>query len=63
MGFYEAMGWKVNWRAEDDSLAELELTGNRMYLRNYYNKAWGAAISYCTSRWTMGEGGESMPRG
>ena len=40
MGFYEAMGWKVNWRAEDDSLAELELAGNRVYLQNYYNKDW-----------------------
>ena len=36
MGFYEAMGWRVNWRAEDDSLAELELAGNRVYLQNFY---------------------------
>ena len=28
--FYEAMGWKVNWRADDDSLAELELANCRL---------------------------------
>ena len=32
--------WKVNWRAEDDTLAELELAGNRVYLQNYYNEGW-----------------------
>ena len=40
MGFYEAMGWTVNWRAEDDSLAELELACNRVYLRNFYDEDW-----------------------
>lgn len=40
MGFYEAMGWRVNWRAEDDSLAELELAGNRVYLQNFYVEDW-----------------------
>ena len=40
MQFYGAMGWKVNWRAEDDTLAELELAGNRVYLQNYYNEDW-----------------------
>ena len=40
MQFYEAMGWKVNWRAEDDTLGELELAGNRVYLQNYYNEDW-----------------------
>ena len=40
MLFYEAMGWTVNWRAEDDTLAELELAGNRVYLQNYYNEDW-----------------------
>ena len=40
MRFYEAMGWKANWRADDDSLAELELANCRFYLQNYYNEAW-----------------------
>ena len=26
--FYKALGWKVNWRADDDNSAELELAGN-----------------------------------
>ena len=38
--FYEAMGWNVNWRADDDSLAEPELAGSRLYLQNYYNEDW-----------------------
>ena len=38
--FYEAMGWNINWRADDDSLAELELANCRCYLQNYYNEAW-----------------------
>ena len=38
--FYEAMGWAVKWRAEDDSLAELELANCRFYLQNYYNESW-----------------------
>ena len=38
MQFYGAMGWNVNWRAEDDTLAELELASNRVYLQNYYNE-------------------------
>jgi predicted lactoylglutathione lyase len=38
--FYEALGWKVNFRAEDDGIAELELVGCRFYLQNYYNKEW-----------------------
>ena len=37
---YGAMGWKVNWRAQDDTLADLELAGNRVYLQNYYNEDW-----------------------
>ncbi len=36
--FYEAMGWNINWRADDDSLAELELADCRFYLQNYYNE-------------------------
>ena len=38
--FYEGMGWKVNGRADDDSLAELELANSRCYLQNYYNEDW-----------------------
>ena len=38
--FYTAMGWNANWRAEDDSLAELELADSRIYLQNYYNESW-----------------------
>ena len=40
MEFYEAMGWKVNWRVDDDVLAELELADNRIYRQNYYNEDW-----------------------
>ncbi len=38
--FYEALGWKVNFRTEDNGLAELELANNRIYLQNYYHKDW-----------------------
>ena len=38
--FYEAMGWRVNRGAEGDSLAELELAGNRVYLQNFYHEDW-----------------------
>ncbi len=38
--FYKALGWQVNFQAEDDSLAELELANCRFYLQNYYNKDW-----------------------
>ena len=40
LDFYAAMGWTVNWRADDDNLAELELAGNRLYLQNFYNEDW-----------------------
>ena len=40
MKFYEAMGWNVNWRADDDDLAELEFAGSRIYLQNYYKEDW-----------------------
>ena len=26
--FYKVLEWKVNWRADNDNSAELELTGN-----------------------------------
>ena len=38
--FYEAMGWDTNWRAEDDSFAELELGDHGFYLQNYYSEDW-----------------------
>ncbi len=38
--FYEALGWQVNFRSENDDLAELELADSRFYLQNYYNKDW-----------------------
>ena len=40
LDFYAAMGWSVNWRADDDSLAEMELAGNRLYLQNFYDEGW-----------------------
>jgi predicted lactoylglutathione lyase len=38
--FYTSLGWKLNWKEEDDTLAELELAEQRFYLQNYYNKDW-----------------------
>ncbi len=38
--FYTALGWQLNYRAENDDIAELELANGRFYLQNYYNKAW-----------------------
>ena len=38
--FYQALGWRLNWKADDDGLAELELAGQRFYLQDYYNKDW-----------------------
>ncbi len=40
LAFYEAMGWTLNFRGEEDDLAELELADCRFYLQNYYNKDW-----------------------
>ncbi len=40
LGFYKALGWQVNWLADDDSLAVLELAECRFYLQDYYNKDW-----------------------
>ncbi len=36
--FYQALGWKCNWREE--GLAEIELTNVRLYLQNFYAKEW-----------------------
>jgi len=38
--FYEALGWKIEFRAEDDGIALLSLADSRFYLQNYYNKEW-----------------------
>lgn len=38
--FYKALGWRVNFKADDDGLAELELADCRFYLQDYYNKDW-----------------------
>ena len=36
--FYIALGWTLNF--ESDQLSELELSGFRFYLQNYYDKTW-----------------------
>jgi len=36
--FYQALGCQLNWLAEDNSLAILELAGCRFYLQDFYNK-------------------------
>ena len=38
--FYEALGWQINFRADNDDIAELELAGQRFYFQNFYNKDW-----------------------
>ena len=40
LNFYKEMGWGVNWVADQQDLAILELAGQRFYLQNYYNKDW-----------------------
>ena len=40
LAFYKAMGWHLDWKADDNSLAVLELADNRFYLQNYYAKDW-----------------------
>lgn len=36
--FYLALGFKLNW--DQGNLAELELSGNRFLLQDYYNRDW-----------------------
>ncbi len=36
--FYEAVGWRCNWRVE--GLAEMELADTRLYLQRFYAKEW-----------------------
>lgn len=38
VAFYEALGWRRNWR--EGGLAELELAGVRLWLQDYYAKDW-----------------------
>ena len=40
LNFYTALGWKVNYRAKNDAIAELELADCRFYLQNYYQRGW-----------------------
>ncbi|MEZ4587107.1 MAG: hypothetical protein R2909_11960 [Gemmatimonadales bacterium] len=36
--FYQALGWRCNWR--EGGLAEIELAATRLYLQGYYAKEW-----------------------
>jgi hypothetical protein len=36
--YYEAVGWRCNWRVE--GLAEIELSGHRLCLQRFYAKEW-----------------------
>lgn len=38
VAFYEALGWRCNWRS--DGLAEMELAAARLYLQKYYTREW-----------------------
>lgn len=38
--FYTRLGWTLNWKTDDNSLAELELAGVRFFLQNYYAEEW-----------------------
>lgn len=38
LAFYDALGWKRNWRR--DGLAELEIGDTRFYLQDFYAKDW-----------------------
>ena len=40
LDFYTALGWTMKWRADDGSMAELELANCRFYLQVYYNRDW-----------------------
>lgn len=39
LAFYTQLGWQLNWE-HDGGLAELELAGARLFLQNFYVKAW-----------------------
>lgn len=38
--FYTRLGWRLNWQADDSTLAELELADCRFLLQDFYVKAW-----------------------
>lgn len=38
LAFYEALGWRRNWR--EGGLAEIELAGIRLYLQDFYVREW-----------------------
>lgn len=40
LNFYQAMGWKATFVADDNGIAILELANCRFYLQNYYAKEW-----------------------
>jgi predicted enzyme related to lactoylglutathione lyase len=40
LDFYQALGWTLKWKADDESLAELELAGHRIYLQDFFVKDW-----------------------
>ncbi len=39
LDYYLALGWKENWN-HNNEIAELELADNRIYLQDFYVKAW-----------------------
>ncbi|MAU09894.1 MAG: hypothetical protein CL607_08755 [Anaerolineaceae bacterium] len=34
--FYQALGWELKWKGDDDGLAILELADHRFFLQNFY---------------------------
>jgi hypothetical protein len=36
--FYQTLGWHMNFKAENNAIAELELGNGRFLLQNFYNK-------------------------
>jgi len=38
--FYTRLGWTLNWKAADNTLAELELADSRFFLQDYYAEEW-----------------------
>lgn len=34
--FYQALGWELKWKGDDDGLAILELADYRFFLQNFY---------------------------
>ena len=38
LGYYQALGWKLNWKS--DGLSELELGNSRFFLQKFFVKEW-----------------------